>query len=205
MARRLARAGAGGLVLFNRFYQPDIDLEELDVRPNVLLSTPQAMRLPLRWIAILHGRIHASLAATGGILTGADALKMLMAGADVTMLCSPCCARHPLPLARCADEMVDWMEENEYESISQMKGSMSQRSCPDPTAFERANYMKALTGYHVEAAGLDQTRGRGSEKAPCLPAADRTRIGLSSRFTAMRFQRLAPLDRGAGLVTRQGE
>jgi len=164
MARRLARAGAGGLVLFNRFYQPDIDLEELAVRPNVLLSTPQAMRLPLRWIAILHGRIHASRAATGGILSGADALKMLMVGADVTMLCSAL-LRHGIPhLGTVRDEMVQWMEEHEYESVSQMQGSMSQRSCPDPTAFERANYMKALTGYHVEAAGQTRYEGGESEK-----------------------------------------
>lgn len=161
MARRLARAGAAGLVLFNRFYQPDIDLEELDVRPNVLLSTPQAMRLPLRWIAILYGRIQANLAATGGILNGHDALKMLMAGADVTMLCSAL-LRHGIPyLGTVRNEMVEWMEEHEYESVSQMQGSMSQRSCPDPTAFERANYMKALTGYHVEPAG--QIRHEGGE------------------------------------------
>jgi dihydroorotate dehydrogenase (fumarate) len=164
MARRLARAGAGGLVLFNRFYQPDIDLEELDVRPNVLLSTPQALRLPLRWIAILYGRIHANLAATGGIHTGTDALKMLMVGADVTMLCSAL-LRHGIGrLASVRAEMLRWMEEHEYLSVAQMKGSMSQRYCPDPTAFERANYMKALTGYHVEPPAPPGDDGKGATK-----------------------------------------
>jgi dihydroorotate dehydrogenase (fumarate) len=151
MARRLAEAGADGLVLFNRFYQPDIDLEDLEVRPSVLLSTPQALRLPLRWIAILHGRLHVSLAATGGIHTHADVLKMLMVGADVTMLCSAL-LRHGIEhLATVKAGLVRWMEEHEYASVVQMKGSMNQRSCADPTAFERANYMKALTGYHVQS------------------------------------------------------
>ena len=153
MARRLVRAGARGLVLFNRFYQPDIDLEELDVRPNVLLSTPQAMRLPLRWVAIMHGRVHADLAATGGIHTGEDALKMLMVGADVTMMCAAL-LRHGIDhLTTVRDSMVHWMEEHEYHSVTQLKGSMSQKSCPDPTAFERANYMKALTGSPSPSAG----------------------------------------------------
>jgi dihydroorotate dehydrogenase (fumarate) len=149
MARRLVRAGSQGLVLFNRFYQPDIDLEELEVRPNVLLSTPQAMRLPLRWIAILHGRLRCSLAATGGVHTHEDALKMIMAGADVTMMTSALLKNGISHLAEVRAAMVRWMEEHEYVSVAQMKGSLSQRSCPDPTAFERANYMKALSGYHV--------------------------------------------------------
>ena len=149
MAGKLAGAGANGLVLFNRFYQPDIDLEELEVRPNVLLSTPQAMRLPLRWVAILSGRVSCSLAATGGIHTHEDALKMILAGADVTMLCSAL-LRHGIEhLADVLAGMTHWLEEHEYASLDQMKGSMSHSACPDPTAFERLSYMKALTGYHL--------------------------------------------------------
>jgi dihydroorotate dehydrogenase (fumarate) len=147
MARRLDQAGANGLVLFNRFYQPDIELESLEVKPNILLSTPMAMRLPLRWIALLHGRLNASLAATSGIHRASDALKMLMAGADVTMLCSTI-IRHGIPqIAMIERDLVDWLEEHEYESVSQLKGSLSQKNCAEPAAFERAQYMKALTGY----------------------------------------------------------
>jgi dihydroorotate dehydrogenase (fumarate) len=146
-ARRLDNAGVDGLVLFNRFYQPDIDLGELEVIPNVILSTPQAMRLPLRWVAILHGRIRASLAATSGIHTAEDALKMLMAGADVTLMCSALLKNGPEHLTKTLREMEQWMLENEYISVSQMKGSMSQKSVADPAAFERANYMKALQRY----------------------------------------------------------
>ncbi len=149
MARRLVAAGADGLVLFNRFYQPDIDLEALEVRPNVLLSTPQALRLPLRWIAILSGRIDCSLAATGGIHDHEDALKMLMAGADVTMLCSALLRHGVEHLREVRAGLQSWMEEREYASVSLLKGSMSQRSCPDPAAFERMSYMKALKGYHI--------------------------------------------------------
>jgi dihydroorotate dehydrogenase (fumarate) len=147
LARRLESAGADGLVLFNRFYQPDIDLEHLDVTPNVILSTPQAMRLPLRWIAILHGRIKASLAATSGIHSAEDVLKILMAGADVAMMCSALLKHGPGHIATVLDEVVRWMTEKEYESVTQMKGSMSHRSVADPAAFERANYMKALNSY----------------------------------------------------------
>ncbi len=150
MARRLVAAGADGLVLFNRFYQPDIDLEALEVRPNVLLSTPQALRLPLRWIAILSGRIECSLAATGGIHSHEDALKMLMAGADVTMLCSALLRNGIDHMTRVRADMLRWMEDHEYPSIELLRGSMSQRSCPDPAAFERLSYMKALTGYHID-------------------------------------------------------
>jgi dihydroorotate dehydrogenase (fumarate) len=147
MAKRLSRAGTDGLVLFNRFYQPDIDLDSLEVYPHVLLSTPQAMRLPMRWIAILYGRIEASLAATGGIHTHEDVLKMLMAGADATMLCSTL-LKHGLGRIREIETaMVEWMKEHEYDSVEQMKGSMSQQSCGQPAAFERANYMKALKSY----------------------------------------------------------
>ncbi len=147
MAKKLDQAGADGLVLFNRFYQPDIDLEQLEVVPDLVLSTPFEMRLPLRWIAILHGNVEASLAATTGIATGADAIKMLMAGADVTQVCSVLLRQGPAAVANILSEMTQWMEERVYESVTQMKGSMSQRSIPDPTAFERANYMKSLNSY----------------------------------------------------------
>jgi dihydroorotate dehydrogenase (fumarate) len=147
MAKRLDEAGADGLVLFNRFYQPDIELESLEVKPNILLSTPMAMRLPLRWIALLYGKLNASLAATSGIHRASDALKMLMVGADVTMLCSTI-IRHGIPqIAMIERDLVDWLDEHEYESVSQLKGSLSQKNCAEPAAFERAQYMKALTGY----------------------------------------------------------
>jgi dihydroorotate dehydrogenase (fumarate) len=147
MAKRLDQAGANGLVLFNRFYQPDIELESLEVKPNILLSTPMAMRLPLRWIAILHNRVRASLAATSGIHRASDVLKMLMAGADVTMLCSTV-IRHGIPqIALIERDVVAWLVEHEYDSVSQLRGSLSQEKCAEPAAFERAQYMKALTGY----------------------------------------------------------
>jgi dihydroorotate dehydrogenase (fumarate) len=149
MARRLDDAGANGLVLFNRFYQPDIDLGEVNVTPNILLSTPMAMRLPMRWIAILYSRVHASLAATSGIHRASDVLKMLMVGADVTMLCSVL-LRHGIEQLQIIEtNLVEWMEKNEYESVAQLKGSLSQRHCPDPTAFERAQYMRAISSYHT--------------------------------------------------------
>ncbi len=147
MARRLDQSGADALVLFNRFYQPDIDLEALEVVPNLVLSTPHEMRLPLRWIAVLYGQVKASLAATTGVATGLDALKMLMAGADVTQLCSVLLRKGPGELKVILDDLRSWMAEHEYASVAQMKGSMSQKSCRDPAAFERANYMKTLNSY----------------------------------------------------------
>ena len=147
LAHRLDSAGANGLVLFNRFYQPDINLETLEVEPNVILSTAHAMRLPLRWVAILHGRVKASLAATSGIHTGLDVLKMLMAGADVTMVCSSLLKHGPGRIGEILNGMKEWMTEHEYASVKQMKGSMSQKSIADPAAFERAQYMKALNSY----------------------------------------------------------
>lgn len=147
MAQRLDNAGADGLVLFNRFYQPDVDLESLDVTPNLQLSTQTEMRLPLRWIAILFGRLKASLAATSGVHTAEDALKMLMAGADVTMLASALLKHGPQHVAAILNRMEQWMLEHEYISVSQLKGSMSQKSVADPSAFERANYMKVLQAY----------------------------------------------------------
>ncbi len=147
MARRLDHAGADGLVMFNRFYQPDINLETLDVRPNIILSTPQAQRLPMRWIAILFGNVKANLAATGGIHTADDAIKMLLVGADVTMMCSALLKNGPEYVTEVLQKMEQWMVEREYISVQQLKGSMSQRSIADPSAFERANYMKALNSY----------------------------------------------------------
>lgn len=144
MAARLDRAGANGLVLFNRFYQPDIDLEALEVRTRVLFSTPQAMRLPLRWIAMLYGRIKADLAATSGIHSAEDALKMLMVGAKVTMLASVLLRYGMDRVFVIEREMREWMERHEYESVRQMQGSMSQKHCADPGAFERAQYTRAL-------------------------------------------------------------
>ena len=147
MAKRLDDAGANGLVLFNRFYQPDIDLETLEVEPNVLLSTPQARRLPLRWIAMLYGRVHANLAATSGIHTAQDVIKMLMAGANITMLCSVL-YKHGIDQIRVIEnDMVNWMTEHEYESVQQMLGSVSQKNCPDPSAFERSHYMRAIHNF----------------------------------------------------------
>jgi dihydroorotate dehydrogenase (fumarate) len=134
-------------VLFNRFYQPDIELESLEVVPNVFCSTPMAMRLPMRWIAILYDRISASLAATSGVHRGTDTLKMLMAGADVTMLCSVL-MRHGIDRLRVIEEeMATWMREHEYESVEQFKGSLSHKNCSEPGAFERAQYMRAV-GVH---------------------------------------------------------
>jgi dihydroorotate dehydrogenase (fumarate) len=146
-ARAADRNGADALVLFNRFYQPDIELETLEISPNVLLSTPMAMRLPMRWIAMLFGRIGANLAATSGIHRATDALKMLMAGADVTMFCSVLLRRGIDHIRVIEREMREWMEEHEYESVEQLKGSMSQKNCTDPSAFERAQYMRALQTY----------------------------------------------------------
>ena len=146
IAQRVSDQGANGLVLFNRFYQPDISLELLEVEPRVFYSTPMALRLPLRWIAILFGRHELSLAATSGVHRAADALKLLMVGADVTMLCSAL-MRHGIAHLRTVErEMVVWMEEHEYTSVAQMKGSLSQSRCADPSAYERAQYIRAVGG-----------------------------------------------------------
>jgi dihydroorotate dehydrogenase (fumarate) len=147
MAQQLDWNGADGLVLFNRFYQPDIDLESLRAFPHVLLSTPQALRLPLRWIAILYGQISADLAATSGVHSHEDVLKVLMAGAKVAMMASALLKHGPGHVRQLLHQLGDWMEEHEYESVRQLQGSMSQRHCANPTAFERANYLKALSTY----------------------------------------------------------
>ncbi len=145
-AKRLDQMGTDGLVLFNRFYQPDIDLEELEIKPKVLLSSPQALRLPLTWIGILYGRMRASLAATSGVHEPEDVIKLLMVGADVTMLCSALLLHGIGHLTHVEQGVRNWMEEHEYESVHQMQGSMSQLRCPDPGAFERAQYMRAVKG-----------------------------------------------------------
>ncbi len=146
-AGRLVDAGADGLVLFNRFYQPDLDLERLDVVPNLTLSSPAELRLGLRWIAILCGRVQASLAATTGVHGPDDVVKLVLAGADVTMMASALLQHGPTALTRAVDGLRDWLTEHGYESLEQAKGSMSQASVADPSAFERANYMKVLRSY----------------------------------------------------------
>lgn len=152
MAARLTQAGASGLVLFNRFLQPDIGLDELEVAPRLVLSTSDELRLALRWIAILKGRVDLSLAATGGAHTPDDVLKLLLAGADCAMLASSLLSRGPSHVDTLVRGVRSWMAEREYASVAQMKGSLSQRSCPDPDAFERANYMKTLKSYTSEFA-----------------------------------------------------
>lgn len=147
MAKRLVEAGANSLVLFNRFMQPDLDIETLDVVPNLLLSTSNELRLPLRWIAILSGRVQADLALTSGVHTGKDALKAVMAGANVAMMASELIANGPERTSKILIEMSEWMEEYEYVSIQQMRGSMSQKAIAEPAAFERANYMMALRSF----------------------------------------------------------
>jgi len=147
MAVRLAEAGADGLVLFNRFLQPDIDLDELAVVPTLHLSTPQEIRLVLRWIAILRGRVAVSLAATTGVHTWEDALKTLLVGADVAMMASALLHHGPSHLVSVLDGLRGWMEERGYESVEQLKGSMSQVACPNPAEFERSNYVQALVDY----------------------------------------------------------
>jgi dihydroorotate dehydrogenase (fumarate) len=145
VAASLVKGGANGLVLFNRFYQPDIDLETLCVTPNILLSSPMAMRLSLRWIAILYGKIQVDLAATSGIHSAKDVIKMVMAGADVAMLCSVLLRRGIDHIKVIEHEMEEWLVAHQYGSLEQLKGSMSQKNCTDPDAFERAQYVRGIT------------------------------------------------------------
>jgi len=147
MASRLAQRGADGLVLFNRFYQPDFDLDSFAVAPRLVLSNSDELRLPLRWVAILHGRVAADLAITSGIHTAEDVVKGLMAGAKVTMMASELLQNGVRRISQVLNELVDWMREHEYESVAQMIGAMSQQHCAEPAAFERANYMKMLQSY----------------------------------------------------------
>ncbi|MBW2314297.1 MAG: dihydroorotate dehydrogenase-like protein [Deltaproteobacteria bacterium] len=154
MARELVASGADGLVLFNRFYQPDLDLESLAVTPHLVLSSRDELRLPLRWIGILHGRISASLAATTGIHEAEDALKVLLAGADVAMLASALLERGPEHLAHVCGGLLEWLEAHEYESVRQLCGSVSQGAAGDPEAFERANYVETLRSWPGHTARL---------------------------------------------------
>jgi dihydroorotate dehydrogenase (fumarate) len=147
MARRLGEAGADGLVIFNRFYQPDIDLSTLEVTPNLQLSTSTELRLVLRWLAILSGRVDVDLAATTGVHVGEDAVKAVLAGANVVMMASALLRAGPKALTAVQVGLQTWLEENDYESVAQARGSLSQRSVADPSAFERSNYMKTLTSY----------------------------------------------------------
>jgi dihydroorotate dehydrogenase (fumarate) len=163
MAKRLDATGADALVLFNRFYQPDIDLEELAIRPNVLLSTPQDLRLPLTWIGILYGQVKAGLAATSGIHQADDVVKMLLVGANVTMMCSSLLREGCDHLRFVERRLGQWVEEHEYDSVRQMQGSMSQLRCADPSAFERAQYMQAVKGtQHLRLADLSRRHSRAS-------------------------------------------
>jgi dihydroorotate dehydrogenase (fumarate) len=147
MARRLVDAGADGLVLFNRFYQPDIDLDQLSTTPNLVLSSPSEMRLVLRWVAILHGQLEAALAATTGIHDAEAAIKMILAGADVTMMTSALLMHGPEHVTTVLDGLTEWFTEREYHSLTQARGSLSQESSPDPSSFERTNYMANLASY----------------------------------------------------------
>ena len=148
MAKRLCDAGADGLVLFNRFYQPDLDIEALEVRPQILLSTPQALRLPMHWIGLLYGRIDADLAATSGIHSAQDVVRLLMAGAAVTQIVAALLRHGVNHLRTIEQDLIDWLTEHEYDSVAQLRGTLSQRHCPDPSQFERVQYMKTLQTYH---------------------------------------------------------
>jgi dihydroorotate dehydrogenase (fumarate) len=147
MAKRLVDRGANGLVLFNRFYQPDFDLERLEVSPRLVLSGSDELRLPLRWVAILYDRIPVDLAITTGIHTSQDVIKGLLAGAKVTMMASELLQNGIRRIGQTLNELANWMNEREYESVMQMIGAMSQKHCAEPAAFERANYMKTLASY----------------------------------------------------------
>jgi dihydroorotate dehydrogenase (fumarate) len=146
-SRRLVDAGANGLVFFNRFYQPDFDLDELEIVPNLRLSTSDELRLPLRWIALLYGKVEADFALTSGIHNAEDVLKSMMAGAKVAMMASVLLKKGPKRVTKILEKLEEWMTEHEYESIQQMQGSMSQKAVADPAALERANYMKVLSSF----------------------------------------------------------
>ena len=147
MAASLDALNVDGIVLFNRFYQPDIDLEKMEVAPNLTLSTPADMRLPLHWIGILYGKIRANLAATSGIYQAQDVIKLVMAGADVTMLCSALMRYGITHIQRIEMDLAAWLEQHHHTSLRELKGIMSQQNCPDPSAFERAQYVRGLSSY----------------------------------------------------------
>jgi dihydroorotate dehydrogenase (fumarate) len=150
MARQLAEAGADALVMFNRFYQPDIDLEALEVVPRLVLSSSYEMHLPLRWVALLYGRVKVDFAITSGVHTHIDVLKGLMAGANVIMMASALLQVGPAYLSEVLENVGGWMTEHEYESVAQLRGSMSQQHVAEPAAFERANYMKVLQSWRAD-------------------------------------------------------
>jgi len=147
MAMELDEAGADALVLFNRFYQPDLDLDELEVKPGVVLSSSDDLRLPLRWIAVLSDNIKASLAGTTGVHSALDVAKLIAVGADVTQMCATLLEKGPEYLGQVLRDLNLWLEEKEYESLDMLRGSMNQKSVENPASFERANYMKALSQY----------------------------------------------------------
>jgi dihydroorotate dehydrogenase (fumarate) len=147
LAMELDRAGADALVLFNRFYQPDFNIEDLDVSPRLTLSRPEELLLRLHWVAILYGEVRADLAVTGGVHSAEGVLKSIMAGAQVAMTTSALLAKGIAHLTTIQTDLIRWMEEHEYESIRQMRGSLSRRAVPDPSAFERGNYIKTLSSY----------------------------------------------------------
>ena len=153
MTKKMVEAGAKGLVMFNRFYQPDIDVKALEIVPNLVLSNSSELRLPLRWTAILYNRIQADIAITSGIHSGLDVVKGIFAGANVTMVASELLMKGPQRLRQMTEELKQILEENEYESVSQMRGSMSQMNISEPAAFERANYMKVLNSWTQDPTG----------------------------------------------------
>jgi dihydroorotate dehydrogenase (fumarate) len=154
LAQRLAAAGADGLVLFNRFYQPDIDIEELVLRPNLLLSTPHDLRLPLRWIALLHGRQGLELAGTGGVHRGTDVVRLLMAGARCVQVVGALLRHGPQRLEGLRQELAQWLLEHDHATARELIGTMSQERCPDPAEYERAQYMRAIQTYNPSEAAL---------------------------------------------------
>jgi dihydroorotate dehydrogenase (fumarate) len=156
MAARLAEAGADGLVLFNRFYQPDFDIESLEIVPTLTLSSPQELLLRLHWIAILYGHVRADFAVTGGVHSAQDVLKSMMAGAHIAMMTSTLLQNGIEHATVVLNDLRRWMEEHEYESIRQMRGSMSQRSVSNPAAFERGNYMRVLSSYVLGQHSIDR-------------------------------------------------
>ena len=152
LASRLVGAGADGLTLFNRFYQPDLDIEALAIRPNLLLSTPHDLRLPLRWIALLHGRLPLDLAASGGVHRGTDVVRLLMAGAGATQVVGALLRHGPRRLAVLVEELSNWLADHGYASVQELIGCLDQRNCPDPSAYERAQYIEALHTYPIGEA-----------------------------------------------------
>jgi dihydroorotate dehydrogenase (fumarate) len=160
MARQLDQGGADALVLFNRFYQPDFDLDNLEVRPSLTLSTPEELRLRLHWVAVLYGRLRCDLAITGGVHSATDVLKSMMAGAKVAMMTSALLRRGVEHMRHVLRDLEEWMKERDYQSIRQMQGSMSRQAAARPEAFERANYLKVLSSYTFEKARFG---GRGPD------------------------------------------